>query len=271
MLNTGEVYRERVESTVEIQRFDLESKLQLLAIINCIWGGVLLIYPSIFPIWLCAYTFILIGGLLALWCSAKGPHAVSRLITLSVCFGLGGVATLIATKSLVTFTLYALFTISYAWEAFSKLRKTRRESRSAPILPAEAVLPATNELPVPYQLPMMPVRDMAIVPGTRTPLVVGRKSSVLALEYAQTNNSNMFLATQHDEAAVDPRPAEISKFGCICKVLQSIKMADGNFKVLVEGLEMGKAVATDESMSFFIATVQGLNIKSETVSTAPAA
>jgi ATP-dependent Lon protease len=118
---------------------------------------------------------------------------------------------------------------------------------------------------------MMPVRDMVVVPGMTTPFVVGRESSVRALEYAKANNNEIFLATQHDDAVVDPRAAEISKFGCICKVLQSIKMADGNFKVLVEGLEMGKTLEIDDSKGFFFATVQGLNIKSEIVSTAPAA
>jgi hypothetical protein len=152
-----------------------------------------------------------------------------------------------------------------------KMRKgtplTRIERESAPP-PVSQSIGGGSEA---RKFPMMPVRDMVIVPGVRTPFVVGRESSVRALEYAKANNCNVFLATQHDDTVADPKAAEISKFGCICKVLQSIKMADGNFKVLVEGLEMAKTVAVDDSKGFFFATVQGLNIKSQTVSTAPAA
>jgi ATP-dependent Lon protease len=108
---------------------------------------------------------------------------------------------------------------------------------------------------------------MVVIPGMRTPLVVGREPSLRALEYAKTNNSNMFLATQHDEAVFDPKASEISKFGCVCKVLESIETPDGHFKILVEGIEMAKAVATDDSKGFFFATVLGLDAQGEAAPT----
>jgi len=104
---------------------------------------------------------------------------------------------------------------------------------------------------------------MVVIPGMRTQFMAGRESSVRALEYAKTNNSNLFLATQHDDAVFDPKASEISKFGCICKVLESIETSDGHFKVLVEGIEMAKAFTTDDSKGFFFATVQGLDIRGE--------
>jgi ATP-dependent Lon protease len=135
---------------------------------------------------------------------------------------------------------------------------------------SDTALQASGDSRTTYKLPMMPIRDMVIVPGMCTPFVVGRESSVRALEYAKANNGSIFLATQHDEATEAPKAAEISKFGCICRVSQSIKMSDGNFKVLVEGIEMGKVIAVDDSEGFFFATVQGLNIKAEALSTTPA-
>jgi len=117
----------------------------------------------------------------------------------------------------------------------------------------------------PRNLPMMPVRDMVVIPGMVTPFVVGRESSVRALEYANAHNGEIFLATQHDANVECPKASEISQFGCICRVVQSIRMDDGHFKVLVEGIEMAKAVATDDSKGFFFATVQ--NITREMIST----
>ena len=48
------------------------------------------------------------------------------------------------------------------------------------------------------KLPMMPIRDMVIFPYMMTPFVVGRESSVRALEEALTGDRKIFLATQHD-------------------------------------------------------------------------
>jgi ATP-dependent Lon protease len=45
------------------------------------------------------------------------------------------------------------------------------------------------------KLPMMPIRDMVIFPHMMTPFVVGRESSVRALEEALTGDRKIFLAT----------------------------------------------------------------------------
>jgi len=51
------------------------------------------------------------------------------------------------------------------------------------------------------KLPMMPIRDMVIFPHMMTPFVVGRESSVRALEEALTGDRKIFLATQHDASS----------------------------------------------------------------------
>ena len=45
------------------------------------------------------------------------------------------------------------------------------------------------------RLPMMPVRDVVIFPHMMTPFVVGRESSVRALEEALAGDKRIFLAT----------------------------------------------------------------------------
>ena len=106
------------------------------------------------------------------------------------------------------------------------------------------------------KLPMMPIRDMVIFPYMMTPFVVGRESSVRALEEALTGDRKIFLATQHDAGVDEPRPDEIYTVGTIGNIVQSVKMPDGNIKVLVEGLERAKAVDITDSDGFFVATVR---------------
>jgi ATP-dependent Lon protease len=82
------------------------------------------------------------------------------------------------------------------------------------------------------KLPMMPIRDMVIFPHMMTPFVVGRDSSVRALEEALTGDRRIFLATQHDASVDEPSADEIYETGTIGNIVQSVKMPDGNIKVL---------------------------------------
>ena len=94
------------------------------------------------------------------------------------------------------------------------------------------------------KLPMMPIRDMVIFPHMMTPFVVGRESSVRALEEALSGDRKIFLATQHDASVDEPNADDIYETGTIGNIVQSVKMPDGNIKVLVEGVE--RARATDD-------------------------
>src|SRR5438270_5465519 len=87
------------------------------------------------------------------------------------------------------------------------------------------------------RLPMMPIRDVVIFPFMMTPFVVGRESSVRALEQALAGDKKIFLATQHDASVTDPRAEDIYRVGTIANILQSLKQPDGNIKLLVEGVE----------------------------------
>ncbi len=110
-----------------------------------------------------------------------------------------------------------------------------------------------NEL---RKLPMMPIRDMVIFPFMVTPFVVGRESSVRALEEALSGDRKIFLATQHDAGVDEPTTKEIYQVGTICNIVQSVRMPDGNIKVLVEGIERAKASEIVDTDGFFVATLR---------------
>jgi ATP-dependent Lon protease len=106
------------------------------------------------------------------------------------------------------------------------------------------------------RFPMMPIRDVVIFPYMMTPFVVGRESSVRALEEALAGDKKIFLATQHDASVDEPRPDEIYSVGTIANIVQSLKLPDGNIKVLVEGVERGKIVSVTEDEGFFKAVIR---------------
>ncbi len=111
---------------------------------------------------------------------------------------------------------------------------------------------------------MMPIRDVVIFPYMMTPFVVGRESSVRALEEAMAGDKKIFLATQHDAAIDEPKPNEIYSVGCIVNIVQSLKLPDGNIKVLVEGVERAKVVSVADDEGFFRALVRTSGFRVET-------
>src|SRR5665811_753425 len=113
------------------------------------------------------------------------------------------------------------------------------------------------------RLPMMPVRDVVIFPHMMTPFVVGRESSVRALEEALAGDKRIFLATQHDASVDEPRPDEIYPVGTVVNIVQSLKLTDGNIKVLVEGVERAKIVSVSDDDGFFRAIVRTSSYKVE--------
>src|SRR5467141_389389 len=113
------------------------------------------------------------------------------------------------------------------------------------------------------RVPMMPVRDMVIFPQQMTPFIVGREASVRALEEALAGDKKIFLSTQHDASVDDPKPEEIYAVGTLANIVQSVKLPDGNIKVLVEGVERARALSIATEEGFFRATVRLLGARAE--------
>src|SRR3974377_653352 len=111
------------------------------------------------------------------------------------------------------------------------------------------------------RVPMMPVRDMVIFPQQMTPFIVGREASVRALEEALAGDKKIFLSTQHDASIDDPKPEEIYAVGTLANIVQSVKLPDGNIKVLVEGVERARSLSISSEEGFFRANIRLLTAK----------
>ena len=83
------------------------------------------------------------------------------------------------------------------------------------------------------------------------PFVIGRPSSTRALEHALTKDKRIFLAAQKDAANDDPTADDIYTMGCVANIVQSLKLPDGNVKVLVEGVDRARAVEWKEDKGFY--------------------
>jgi len=107
-------------------------------------------------------------------------------------------------------------------------------------------------------LPIVPLRDVVVFPHMMMPFVIGRPSSTRALDHALLKDKRIFLAAQHDASVDDPRPDDIYTMGCVANVVQSLKLPDGNIKVLVEGIDRARAVEWKEDKGFYRVVVKVL-------------
>lgn len=99
--------------------------------------------------------------------------------------------------------------------------------------------------------PLLVLRDTVLFPGNVSPLFVGRQKSINALQEAFLLDKLIVVSTQKDPIKDNPSKVDIYKHGTIAKIVQSVKMPDGTFKVLVEALDRCKIIEYINNNGFF--------------------
>jgi ATP-dependent Lon protease len=92
---------------------------------------------------------------------------------------------------------------------------------------------------IPDELPLLPLRDLVVFPHTVLPLFVAREHSVSAVEDALAGDRLLLLVAQREGDVEEPDPDDLYAVGTVAMVMRVLRMNDGRFKVLVQGL--GKA------------------------------
>ncbi len=90
------------------------------------------------------------------------------------------------------------------------------------------------------RLPILPLKDVVIFPYMIYPLLVGRESSLKAVEESMLLDKHIFLAAQKSVAIEEPKKGDLYRTGVVARVLQVVKLPNGLMKVLVEGIIRGK-------------------------------
>jgi ATP-dependent Lon protease len=86
----------------------------------------------------------------------------------------------------------------------------------------------------PRELPVLPLRDILILPNVIVPFFVSKESSRRALDEAMGGDRNIFIVFQKGTEE-NPGLDDIHPVGTISHILQVLKLPDGNTRVLVEG------------------------------------
>src|SRR6476620_978258 len=97
-----------------------------------------------------------------------------------------------------------------------------------------------QNMDIPEQLPLLPVRDIVVFPYMVLPLFVGRDMSIKAIEAALAGNRMIFLATQKALDVENPTPEDIHSVGTIVIIMRMLKLPDERIKILVQGISKAR-------------------------------
>ncbi|EGT3781222.1 TPA: endopeptidase La [Clostridioides difficile] len=126
-----------------------------------------------------------------------------------------------------------------------------------------------NYTKIDHELPLIPLRGLAIFPYMILNFDIGREISLKALDQAMMDEELIFLTSQKEAEVDEPGEEDFYHVGTICKVKQMIKLPGDTVRVLVEGVSRGRVKKIEQEDGYFRAVIEEIvfdsdNLDSET-------
>lgn len=112
-------------------------------------------------------------------------------------------------------------------------------------------------------LALLPLKNVVILPKSIIPVIVGRASSVEAVEYALKNNQPIFITAQKHPDIEHPAQSDLFLYGTKGIILQVMRMPKGTLKILVEGICRARIITTEKIDNFIGAHIEELKDTAE--------
>ena len=103
-------------------------------------------------------------------------------------------------------------------------------------------------------LPVVPIRDGIVFPGTEMILTFGRQRSVKAIEAAQNAGKRVVLVMQRNPNINDPTPSDLYQIGTVGEIVQMMRN-EGEINALVRGISKVELTSYEAVEPFFVARV----------------
>jgi ATP-dependent Lon protease len=93
-----------------------------------------------------------------------------------------------------------------------------------------------DELELPSQLPVLPLKDTVVFPDSVLPLAIGQERSVKLVDAAVGGNRLLALVASKDAEIEEPGWDDLREVGTAAVVQKMIRVPDGSLRILVEGI-----------------------------------
>lgn len=98
-----------------------------------------------------------------------------------------------------------------------------------------------------FNIPVLPLRGVAIFPEMIMHFDVGREKSVKAIEIAMKNDEMILAVAQKDADIDEPKQDDLYSIGTIAQIKQMVKIGEGQYKVLVKGTIRARILKLEEN------------------------
>ncbi|MFA6356301.1 MAG: endopeptidase La, partial [Candidatus Omnitrophota bacterium] len=112
-------------------------------------------------------------------------------------------------------------------------------------------------------LPLLPLRDMVVFPFMTVPLVVGREKSIAAVEESLSKDKTILLCAQKSVKVEEPSADDIYSIGTVGQIIQSVKLPDGSYKLLVEGVYRARVIKLYALKGYLNADIENVPVPAE--------
>jgi ATP-dependent Lon protease len=111
-----------------------------------------------------------------------------------------------------------------------------------------------------WELPVVALRNLVILPGVTMQVDVGRPKSKRSVDEAQASDRRMLLVTQRESRTDDPTLTELYDVGVLAVLKQLVRLPDNTYQVLVEAQERVKILeqVPGATMRVRVETLTGL-------------
>ena len=113
-----------------------------------------------------------------------------------------------------------------------------------------------NNVEVPDELPILPLKNTVLYPGVVVPITVGRDKSLQLVKEAYEGDKTIGVITQREEEIENPDPQDLYQIGTLAKILKLIKMPDGSRSVVIQGQTVFKIADFIQQDPYFRASVE---------------
>jgi ATP-dependent Lon protease len=104
---------------------------------------------------------------------------------------------------------------------------------------------------------ILPLRGLNIFPDMLMSFDVERPISLAALNYAQSNDQEIFLVAQKDITVDVPSVDDLHEYGVVCRIRQMVRQPGGKLcKVMAEGVYRGKISKMISDQSYFYGQIE---------------
>ena len=95
---------------------------------------------------------------------------------------------------------------------------------------------AAQQTSIPNTIPLLPIRNLVVFPGTVMPLNIGRPRSKAVIDEVMPGDKLVGVIAQKNPDTEDPKEEDLYTVGVVCTILKLLKLNDGNQSIIVHGL-----------------------------------